>query len=159
MNQQQLINRIQRSAQQFISYMERLQEDGYFAMQFNNNWTVRDVLAHILWYEEEMVLLLNQQSLSQASTHWDNPYDRRNALIQEEMQGISPADLFSRHDEAVQQICQLIADLDPLVLDDPTYFEAMPADWVPWQILAQNTYEHYEDHLHRLQQFVKEQDV
>jgi hypothetical protein len=32
-------------------------------------------------------------------------------------------------------------------LHDPGRFTDMPPDWLPWDLLAQNTYEHYQDHL------------
>ncbi len=32
-------------------------------------------------------------------------------------------------------------------LIDPSSFPNMPPDWQPWMIIAQNTYEHYRDHI------------
>jgi hypothetical protein len=29
---------------------------------------------------------------------------------------------------------------------NPARFRDMPADWLPWQVFAGNTYEHYRDH-------------
>jgi len=32
-------------------------------------------------------------------------------------------------------------------LTDAGRFADMPGDWVPWQLLAENTYTHYRDHM------------
>lgn len=38
-------------------------------------------------------------------------------------------------------------------LDDPAFFDGMPPDWSPADILAQNTYQHYAKHM---EDFIKE---
>jgi hypothetical protein len=44
---------------------------------------------------------------------------------------------------------QLLAGMQSLAeedLHDPLRFAEMPADWVPWQVIASNCYEHYRQH-------------
>jgi hypothetical protein len=34
----------------------------------------------------------------------------------------------------------------------------MPPDWQPWMIIVQNTYEHYQDHIPDIEQWISERD-
>ena len=47
-----------------------------------------------------------------------------------------------------------LADED---LNNPANFRGMPADWIPWKIIAENAYEHYQQHLPDLQVWLTEQ--
>ena len=33
---------------------------------------------------------------------------------------------------------------------DASHFAEMPSNWKPWEVIASNTYEHYDDHLAEL---------
>ncbi|HZD36808.1 MAG TPA: hypothetical protein VE130_16505, partial [Nitrososphaeraceae archaeon] len=46
------------------------------------------------------------------------------------------------HQELIKAI-QRLSDED---MNDPGRFENMPQDWIPWDLIAGNTYQHYEDH-------------
>ena len=114
-------------------------------------WSVKDLLAHIVWCEREIVGLLRSRSLQEASAWWNLPQEERNAAI------------FAAHrsrplDDVVTEArlihAQLRALLDQLTDEDwidPQRYAGMPQDWTPWHIIAQNTYEHYQHHLPALQ--------
>ncbi|MFN2216624.1 MAG: hypothetical protein ACK2TS_06740 [Anaerolineales bacterium] len=42
---------------------------------------------------------------------------------------------------------KLLQELDETDLNNPAAFEGMPGDWQPWNVIASNTYEHYDDHV------------
>ena len=118
-------------------------------------WSVKDVVAHVTWFEREMVGVLTAYALV-GSDLWDLPGDERNRVIFEQNRQRPLEDVLT---EARQVFDQLLAAVRPLSdedLVDPGRFRDMPADWVPWQILAGNTYEHYRDHLPALRAWLKE---
>jgi len=118
-------------------------------------WSVKDVVAHVTWFEREMVGVLTAYALV-GSDLWDLPGDERNRVIFEQNRQRPLDDVLT---EARQVFDQLLAAVRPLSdedLVDPGRFRDMPADWVPWQILAGNTYEHYRDHLPALRAWLKE---
>ena len=39
-------------------------------------------------------------------------------------------------------------------LNDPAQWPGMPAEWMPWDVIAGNTYRHYRDHSADLKQFI-----
>ena len=52
--------------------------------------SVRDILAHILWHEKQMIGVLEQRALA-GSAWWELPTDERNARILAEFEPLSPA--------------------------------------------------------------------
>ncbi|NDJ52936.1 MAG: ClbS/DfsB family four-helix bundle protein [Chloroflexi bacterium] len=110
-------------------------------------WTGKDLIAHITWFELEMIELLTSRSLQGSSEWWLLPADERNALIYQANRDRSLDDLLAASAEAWTRLRALLETLDEQALTDPSQFEAMPPDWVPWQIIAQNSSEHYEAHL------------
>jgi len=41
-------------------------------------------------------------------------------------------------------------------MTDPTGFPNMPPDWQPWLVIAQNTYQHYQDHIKDVERWLAE---
>ena len=39
-------------------------------------------------------------------------------------------------------------------LINPANFGEMPTDWIPWQVIASNTYKHYQNHLPQIQALI-----
>ena len=52
-----------------------------------------------------------------------------------------------RLDAVHEDLLQVLRTLDDTDLHDPARFAEMPAEWEPWSLIANNTYEHYEAHL------------
>jgi uncharacterized protein (TIGR03083 family) len=114
------------------------------------DWSVKDVLAHIAWHENEMLGMLQARALV-GSGLWNLPLDQRNQAIYAQNKDRSLQDV---QKEYIQVFARLLPALEKLVdqdLHDPARFPGMPADWEPWQVIASNTYEHYQDHLSGLQ--------
>jgi hypothetical protein len=107
--------------------------------------SVKDIIAHIAWFENEMVDLLENRTLA-GSDLWDLPSDDRNAVIYDMNQGRSQEDIRQEAMQVYEQFSLALETLEDEELHDPTRFRNMPADWVPWQLLAENSSEHYEDH-------------
>lgn len=109
-------------------------------------WSVKDLVAHVAWFEREMVRLLRGRALVGADL-WQLPADERNAAIFEMSRDKDLSDVLSEASEVYQQLLSAIEALAEEDLNDPRRFREMPADWQPWRILAQNSYEHYAHHL------------
>ncbi len=109
--------------------------------------TIKDVIAHVTWYEREMIPVFRDHALV-GSDLWNLEQDKRNAAIYE-LNRDRPLD------EVLAEARQVYAELLPILekvseedLQDASRFQDMPADWLPWEMLASNTYEHYVDHAH-----------
>jgi hypothetical protein len=113
---------------------------------FCDEWSAKDVMAHIAWYEREMIGLIEAQALA-GSEAWDLPLDERNEGIYQANRGRS---LEAVREEAAEVHAQLVQALETLSdedLNDPARFAGMPPDWRPWEVIASDTFEHYREHL------------
>jgi len=119
-------------------------------------WSVKDLIAHITWYEKEMLDLVLTRTLA-GSILWKLPPDERNAAIFAHNRARSLEDVLL---ESRTFYPRLHSELNKLTDDDlnnPAHFTGMPLDWIPWQIIAQNTFEHYHDHTLDLQRLLDKQ--
>jgi hypothetical protein len=122
----------------------RMMEPG--VMGDASEWTVKDVIYHVLWGECEIIEVFRQHKLA-GSDLWDLPQTERNTAMVEEGKHLSLAEVLS---EAQQVYAQLVAEIEKLSdedLNDASLYEDMPPDWKPWRLIAENTFEHYPDHI------------
>lgn len=110
-----------------------------------DGWSVADVIAHVSWYEREATGILRERAL-RGSPWWALPHAQRNAHIHAQNQGRALAEILM---EAEVAYAALLAALEAVTDDDlmdATRFAEMPASWQPWQVVAENSYEHYRQH-------------
>lgn len=109
-------------------------------------WAVKDVIAHLTWFEREMVDLINTRVLA-GSELWTLPIDEQNAAIYEEGKERPLADILAEAEQVHAALRAALPTLSAADLQDATHFSEMPPDWKPWEIIAGNSYEHYLDHI------------
>lgn len=115
--------------------------------------SLKDVLAHLTWYDREMVLVMQTRDFS-GSDLWNLPLDQRNSVILEANQNLSLDKILVEAQNVYQLLIIEIEKLNDIDLLDPASYKGMPAEWIPWQVIASNTYEHYREHLTDLQTWV-----
>lgn len=116
-------------------------------------WTVKDVIAHIGWYENEMVNLLRQKSL-EGSEWWNLSLQERNEAIQTMNRGRDLQSVLDSEADTYQTLLNFLEDLNEADLNDPAAFAGMPVEWQPWSVIASNTHEHYQDHVEQLKRLL-----
>jgi len=107
--------------------------------------SLRDILYHIAWYEREMVEMLQLRTLV-GSPWWQLPVDERNAHIQTEAQSVSLLQSWRLEQQLYTELLAQLQSIRDEELEDARFFQEMPSDWKPWQVIASNTYEHYVEH-------------
>jgi Protein of unknown function (DUF1706) len=78
---------------------------------------------------------------------WNLPTDERNAAIYEQNRTRDLDDVLSEARQVFPQLVAALKVLSDTDLNDPSRYPGMPPDWVPWQIIASNSYEHYGQHI------------
>ena len=119
---------------------ELLEEPGV-----TGEWSIKDHIAHVTWHEREMVGVLRERALV-GSDMWDLPLDERNNLIFEQNRHRSLDEVLNESGLVFRQLLREIEALSEDDLNDPSRFKEMPSDWLPWKLIAENSYEHYPDH-------------
>lgn len=110
------------------------------------SWSVKDVMAHIAWYEREMIQVLRSRAFV-GSELWDLPQEERNAVVFERNRERPLADVRAEGEHSFAGLCAELERLTEQDLNDPARFPGMPAEWVPGDVFASNSYQHYEQHL------------
>ena len=118
----------------------RLEEPGVSGFM-----SVKDILAHITWFENEMLSVLDQHTLA-GSDWWDLPAGERNEHIFTANRDRPLAEVRAGAHQVYALLLQALEGLDEGDLNDPSRFRNMPPDWIPYQLLAGNTYDHYDHH-------------
>ena len=111
-------------------------------------WSVKDVIAHITWHEREIVNMLRTRSLEEgvSSELWGLPTNERNQAIYDTHRDRPLQDVLAESRQVYAELGELLAGLSEADLTDPGRYKDMPAEWQPWKLIAENTYEHYHDH-------------
>jgi hypothetical protein len=106
---------------------------------------LRELLYHIYWYEREMVELIRLRSLV-GSPWWTLPVDERNENIKAEGAGMSLLQSWRLEQQIFTELLAQIQSLRDEELEEARFFQEMPSDWKPWELIASNSYEHYAEH-------------
>ncbi|MGB3700145.1 MAG: DinB family protein [Anaerolineales bacterium] len=143
---QQLIDTIQGNWATWEAIVAQIDEERLTQSGVAGDWTLKDIIAHITWHEKEMVGLITAHALV-GSELWNLPTDERNAAMYEEVRNEPLEQVLEESAGIHQQLLELLPTLSDEDLTDPSSFPNMPPDWQPWMLIAQNTYEHYQDHI------------
>lgn len=159
MNKTELLSRVHSERERLETALAgvdeaRMSEAGLY----DNKWSVKDMLAHIGWWEQRATRIIDaviHGQTPQGSVDSEN-IDETNAKVYQENRARSLSDVRQTEHEAYQKLLLLTESLSEADLFDPQRFawtKGQPlANWVMW-----NTYEHYAEHLVELQSWLKHQ--
>ena len=117
------------------------------------DWTMKDIRAHLLWHEREMLNWLRAGRF-EGSPLWNEPLQARNLIIWQESRDRQADDVRQDARDVHEALVETIESLSDDQLNDPARWSGMPADWIPWEILADNTCAHYRDHARDLRAYL-----
>jgi len=149
MDKNEILERTEREYAAWQTLVSRLDDRQITRQPVLENWTVKDLIAHITWYEEQMVIVLQSRALS-GSDLWGIPTSERNQVIYAEYKDLPLAEVRAHAARVHTALVELLESLTADDLVDPAHFPGMPADWQPWQLLAENIWEHYAEHIPQL---------
>lgn len=118
-----------------------------------DGWSVKDIIAHVVWHEREVVGVLTAKALV-GSDLWDLPLAKRNAAIFEQTRDRPLNEVLAEARVIYAQFLEGLQTLTDEDLNDSGRFADMPTEWQPWKLIAENSYEHYHDHRHDIQSWL-----
>lgn len=154
---QQLGKSIQHTWSEWEEIVRNFDQEQLNTPGLAGEWSLKDIISHITWHEKEMVGLINAHALV-GSELWNLPTDERNAAIYQLVKDQSLEQVLAESAQVHQQLVEVLPTLSDQDLTDPSGFPNMPPDWQPGMLIAQNTYEHYEDHMRDVERWLEEQD-
>jgi len=108
-------------------------------------WSLKDIIAHVTWGEREMVGVLEARALV-GSDLWNVSTDERNAAVYEQNRDRSLPDVLTEAQEVHTRLLAALETVSDEDLNDPRRYKDMLDDWVPWKLIAGNSYGHYDEH-------------
>ena len=146
MDKTTFISALTESRTQWDALLAQIDEQWMLEPGAEGNWSVKDIIAHIMWYEQEMVPLMQARSLI-GSELWNLSQDERNEAIYQQYRDHPLHELISQEQQTYAQLLAEAKTLSDEDLNDPHRFKDMPDDWTPWRIMAGNSFTHYPDHI------------
>ena len=148
----EFLERIRTSRSKLDMVVEKIDPMFMTAPGACGDWSVKDVLAHIAWHEQEMFTVVLNRALI-GSALWDVSLELRNRTIYEENRDRDLGDVLADYKAVFESMMEAMNTLTDEDLNDAGRFDKMPSNWKPWEVIASNTYEHYDDHLPELAAF------
>ena len=147
------ISRLEQTRAQWEAALAQMNEQRMLQPGIIGTWSVKDLMAHVSWYEREMVPVIRLHVFT-GSQWWVLPTDERNAMIYQQNSQRPLQEIVQEGQRSYTDLLQAVQSLSDEDLNDPHHFRDMPEDWIPWQIFAGNSFEHYQDHLPALHTWV-----
>ena len=148
-----VLEKINDSYAEFETLLCQIPENRMLEAGASGIFSIKDIVSHVAWFEREMVNVFRDRALI-GSHLWNLPTDERNMAIYEENRNRPLAEVLKEAKGIHQQLIEIIENIDDESLNNPTKYREMPVDWVPWQVLAGNTYEHYAHHTQDIQRWL-----
>jgi hypothetical protein len=98
--------------------------------------------------------MLRIHSYAEGSEWWLLPLDEQNAKIYELNRDRTLEDVLAESRASYAELLAAIDTISDEDLNDPGRFEYQPPGTLPWQIIAQNSYEHYPHHARDLRDWM-----
>lgn len=122
---------------------DRMEEPGV-----EGEWSVKELVAHLTWYERAVVEGARQVFGTGTFTR-QRPeglsMDENNARIAAESRPRPVAEVLAEADDVFGQLLALVSMCPDDILNDPRLL-GLPDDLVPWMGIANNSYSHYRQH-------------
>ena len=153
MEKSEFLNTLRKDREAWEALLARVKKEEMTEPDLPGGWSVKDVIAHVTWHEREMSKLLETRALV-GSDWWELPMDERNELIYEQYKDQPLEEVLKSAELDYPHFLTAFEPISDEALNDPARFEHMPPDWVPWKIIADNTYEHYRAHMPAIEEWL-----
>jgi uncharacterized protein (TIGR03083 family) len=157
MEPEEFLDHINTSRATWEAQMARVRPDQMTAPSAVGRWSVKDLVAHITWSEREMVGMLETRALV-GSDLWNLTNDERNEIVYQQNRDRPLGEVLAEAEDVYSRLLALVSGMSAAELNDPGQFANMPADWLPWRVIAGNTYIHYQEHAQNLKDWLDKRE-
>lgn len=140
MKTEQVLARLDRAWKEFEESYAGLSDAELLVPGVTGQWSVRDIIAHVTWWEEEALTHLPHILEGRRPPRYSVKYggiDAFNALMTEQRKGLSLAEVLRQHDEVHARLLQYVRAAPEELFATETRFRRR---------LKWDTYHHYPIH-------------
>jgi uncharacterized damage-inducible protein DinB len=115
------------------------------AEQDGGGRAVKDIIAHLAWYERQVAATLMTRQLTNPEL-WALPRDERNRQLYEQHRSHLLEDVLQEHRRAHDALIHELERLDDDDLNDPSQIQGLPPGTRLWEWLERHIWFHYLEH-------------
>jgi hypothetical protein len=150
----EFVSKVRQARKEWDSLIFSIRREEMLLPGFCGDWSLKDLIAHLSWYEQEMIRLLETHVFA-GSSLWELPLDERNAAIFAQIKDLRLEQVLAQSTMISLDLINALETTTDDDLNDPARFPGMPLEWKPWQVIASNSNEHYEDHLQQVKAWLQ----
>ena len=155
MDKREFIQRVKSERERWDELLAQVPDGLMLQPGVEGDWSAKDILAHVTWYEREMIGMLKTRALS-GSDWWALPLDERNDAVHGEVRDMSLEEVRAEASRVFPELVEQLELLPEEALNDSSHFEGMPSEWAPSDVIGSNTFRHYPEHTESIQRLTEE---
>ena len=113
--------------------------------RISEKWHLKDAIAHIIWYERELLDALEKKSTAE-SEFWNMDVEKRNEMIFSSTQDQTLTDLLADSKVTFDNLVKKIETMSDDDLNSETYVKRKEGTRITHDFIGGITYWHYEEH-------------
>ena len=155
MDKTTFMNALKESRAQWEEMLAQIDEEHMTQPGATGKWSVKDVIAHVMWCEREIVTVMHTHVLA-GSELWNLSDDEGNEIWYQQNRERPLHEILSEEQQAYADLLAVAQTLNDEDLNDPHRFQQMPENWIPWRLFAGNSFKHYQDHIPALRTWLEQ---
>ncbi|NHJ47655.1 MAG: DinB family protein [Asgard group archaeon] len=145
MNMNTFLKKIKLKRKHWDLTIDTIIKKGLENEMYSKKWSIKDVIAHITWYDKALLKALKKKSIVD-SDFWSLSIDDRNEMIFNNTQEKSFNELLKESKETFDALIEEISKLSDEELNSEDYIKREPGKRITWDFIGGNNFWHYEDH-------------
>lgn len=158
MTKRELLALMQATRQELEDLLAQLDPVAMSQPGVTGDWSVKDMLAHIAWYQAEEAEFFGETGVA-ASPLWATPQDARNELLLAQNRERTLDEILTEFRTAFGRFLSIVEGLSDAELNQPGCFPDTSADRLPWQAIAVHSYEHDREHIAMIRDWMEKSQV
>lgn len=156
-----LVDILQTERSQWNALLAQVGPDRMEIPGVEGTWSVKELVAHLTWYERAIVDGARQVMSGGAFVRPSSgagDMDERNARIAAESRARPVADVLAEADDVFSQLLRIIAACPDDLLNNAKLLD-MPDEIPPWMRVANNSYTHYRQHAQSIREWLARNEI
>ena len=157
MTKDKLLETLRAVRAKWEALLEEVGEDRMTEPGAEGEWSVKDSIAHLTYYDQWMADRLHEalRGESYTPTEWDMMhYEQRNQRIYDKFKDRPLQQVLAASRQAFTSLIEAVEMHSEQFLTEPQHFSGAPEPVIVWKYLRSEVYEHYPDHIAPIQEWL-----
>ncbi|MCG3253714.1 MAG: hypothetical protein KAX09_07680 [Candidatus Heimdallarchaeota archaeon] len=145
MKKKTLLKKMRYRRKHWDSTVDTIINKGLEGERVSDKWFVKDSIAHIAWYEKELLDALEKKSIVE-SEFWNMSVKNRNEMIFDKTQERTFDEILKESISTFNALTTKIESMSNEELNSDVYIKRKSDTRITWDFIGGITFWHYEDH-------------